>query len=115
MRPRRATASSTSSGAPSTTIATAGWTRAAASGSLAGDAGNDTLTGGTGADAFYIGAGHGADVVTDFNRAQGDAVDAGADYTASQQGANVLVQLSDGTSLTLLNTQLSSLDSGWII
>ncbi|WP_425102291.1 M10 family metallopeptidase [Tropicibacter sp. S64] len=36
--------------------------------------GNDTLTGGTGADSFVFGASFDADVVTDFNMAEGDVL-----------------------------------------
>ncbi|THD79844.1 MAG: hypothetical protein E7812_08155 [Phenylobacterium sp.] len=83
---------------------------------ISGDMGNDTLTGGQGADTFHTGAGMGHDVVTDFSAAQGDRVqvDAGVSWTVSQSGANTLVTLSDGTSMTLDNVTATNLPSGWI-
>jgi Ca2+-binding RTX toxin-like protein len=41
---------------------------------LVGGTGNDTLTGGTGADLFLFHSGSGADIITDYNAAQGDAI-----------------------------------------
>lgn len=41
---------------------------------LDGGAGNDTLTGGAGRDYFVLREGGGNDVVTDFNKAEGDHV-----------------------------------------
>ena len=42
---------------------------------LDGRAGNDVLTGGTGADTFVYADGGGVDVITDFNRTEGDLID----------------------------------------
>ena len=41
---------------------------------LSGDLGDDTVTGGAGADTFHIFGQAGLDLVTDFNRAEGDRV-----------------------------------------
>jgi Ca2+-binding RTX toxin-like protein len=84
---------------------------------LSGDLGNDTMTGGAGADVFRAFAGGGADVITDFNRAEGDLIrlDPGTTYNAVQSGADVIVSLSGGAQLTLQNVQLSSLTPGWIV
>lgn len=79
-----------------------------------GDLGNDTLSGGAGADQFQMhGGGH--DVIIDFNLAQGDRVvlDAGASYTLSQQGADTVIDWSEG-QVVLSNVQASSLTGDWI-
>lgn len=82
---------------------------------VSGDAGNDLLNGGIGADTFNFGAGFGTDLIVDFNRTQGDNVriEAGS-YSAAQIGADTVVIMSDGSTLTLANVSLSSLDFGWI-
>lgn len=82
---------------------------------LSGDAGNDALVGGTGADTFNFGLSFGADHITDFNRSQGDSVriESGS-YSTAQVGADTVVTMTDGSTLVLLNVNLSSLDSGWI-
>jgi Ca2+-binding RTX toxin-like protein len=82
-----------------------------------GDVGNDTMTGGGGADAFYTQHGFGSDVITDFNQAEGDKIHVlgGASWTTFQSGANTVVQLDDGTVLTLQNVQSSTLTPGWIV
>ncbi|MTJ94321.1 MAG: Ig-like domain-containing protein, partial [Desulfovibrio sp.] len=41
---------------------------------LVGGTGNDTLTGGTGADVFLFHSGSGADIITDYNSTDGDAI-----------------------------------------
>lgn len=85
---------------------------------LSGDRGNDTLSGGPGADVFYGFPGMGRDVVADFDAALGDRIvlAAGATYSASQQGADVVVQLSgEGGAFTLQNVTLASLGDGWIV
>ncbi|MFC3069748.1 family 16 glycosylhydrolase [Phenylobacterium soli] len=83
---------------------------------LTGDRGSDTLTGGAGADTFQLFSGSGADRVTDFNAAEGDhvALDVGVHYQASQVGADTMVTLDTGDSLTLAGVSLSSLPPGWI-
>jgi serralysin len=83
---------------------------------LSGDRGSDTVTGGAGADIFHSFAGAGVDRVTDFNFAEGDRVqlDAGTTYSVAQAGADVVVTMGAGDSMTLVGVQLSSLGSGWI-
>jgi Ca2+-binding RTX toxin-like protein len=84
---------------------------------VTGDLGDDTLTGGTGADTFRAFAGGGHDVITDFNLAEGDRVqlDPGTAYTATQSGADVLLDLGGGAQTILRNVQLAALTSGWIV
>ncbi|WP_293679158.1 calcium-binding protein [uncultured Phenylobacterium sp.] len=83
---------------------------------VSGDRGSDTLSGGTGADLFHTFAGAGLDRVTDFSRAEGDRVLVlGNQYTVSQSGADVLIDLGSGDQMVLVGVQQSSLTDGWII
>lgn len=86
---------------------------------LNGGAGDDILTGGSGADNFVFAAGFGKDTVTDFT-AQGPGHDvitfdhvfadfASAMRSATQVGSDTVFTIDDHTTLTLQNTQLSSL------
>lgn len=83
---------------------------------LSGDLGSDTVTGGTGADIFHSSGAAGLDLVTDFNRAEGDRVllDPGTSYVVSQVGGDVHIVMTGGGELVLAGVQLSSLASGWI-
>jgi hypothetical protein len=83
---------------------------------LSGDLGDNTMTGGPGADIFRaFGGGH--DVITDFNVAEGDRVevDHGSSYTLSQSGADTLITFAGGGDTRLLGVTLSDLPAGWII
>jgi serralysin len=84
---------------------------------MTGDLGDDTLTGGAGADTFRAFAGGGRDVITDFNRAEGDRIqlDPGTGYNAVQSGADVVIDLGGGAQTVLQNVQLASLTPGWIV
>lgn len=84
---------------------------------VSGDRGDDTLAGGAGADLFHTFAEAGLDRVVDFNIGQGDRVLLlpGATYTASQVGADVVVQTGPGAQLVLVGVTLSSLPAGWIL
>jgi Ca2+-binding RTX toxin-like protein len=84
---------------------------------LKGGTGNDTLTGGGDADEFEFEPGTGLDVVTDFSTASGDVIrlkDFGAafdDFTdvqaaASQVGADTVIDLGGGSSITLAGVNL---------
>ena len=53
---------------------------------LIGNGGNDTLAGGRGADIFAFGTGSGVDIITDFDREQGDRLDLRG-YDFSSYGA----------------------------
>jgi hypothetical protein len=85
---------------------------------LSGGGGNDTLTGGGGSDTFVINGSVGQDVITDFNTAL-DLIDLSAFYSnfssvqaaSSQQGANTVIQLGGGGTLTLDNVTMSSLQA----
>jgi len=85
---------------------------------VSGDRGNDTMTGGSGADTFHAFIEMSIDVVTDFNRAEGDLVrlDVGATYSTAQVGADVVMTVgSAGDQLILQNVALSSLTDGWLV
>ncbi|HKR89728.1 MAG TPA: calcium-binding protein [Phenylobacterium sp.] len=84
---------------------------------LFGDLGNDALTGGAGADTFHFAAGGGQDRVSDFNLAQGDRIqiDGGARYTVAQVGADTVVDLGNGDTITLVGVSKASLTAGWIV
>jgi len=81
---------------------------------LDGGEGNDLLSGGRGADVFV--ASGGVDRVLDFNAAEGDRVlvQAGVSYSATQNGADVAVEMGGGARLLLVGVQLSTLGEGWI-
>ncbi len=83
---------------------------------MSGDKGGDTLSGGAGADTFNFFSGAGVDRVADFNAAEGDKVriEGGASYDLRQVGADTLVDLGGGDTLTLLGVNSSSLPAGWI-
>lgn len=86
---------------------------------IIGGKGNDTLTGGSGPDKFIFKAGHGHDIVTDY--------DADSDYlilkggvfgstqevldAMSQDGADVVLQINGKTSVTLEDVTLSELEA----
>ncbi|MBR7620958.1 M10 family metallopeptidase C-terminal domain-containing protein [Phenylobacterium sp. 20VBR1] len=83
---------------------------------MSGDLGDDTLSGGSGADTFRTWGGTGIDRVTDFNRAQGDRVqlDIGTVATASQVGADTVIDMVGGGKMILVGVSMASLDGGWI-
>ena len=90
---------------------------------LAGGLGNDMLTGGEGDDLFVVRVGEGSDLITDFvaGAASGDRIHlAGtswtslADVTANsvQIGADVVINIGGGETLTLSGVNLASLTDG---
>jgi Ca2+-binding RTX toxin-like protein len=83
---------------------------------ISGDLGSDTVSGGGGADTFHGSAG-GFMTVTDFRVGDGDRVllDHGTQYTATQSGPDVHVDLAGGGEVILQQVQLASLGSGWLL
>jgi hypothetical protein len=87
--------------------------------SLIGGGGNDTVTGGLGADTFVVSTAPGSVTVTDFSYAQGDKIDLAAFTTlhsladvqalAVQSGANTVINLGGGSTLTLDNVSAAGL------
>ncbi|RVV97625.1 hypothetical protein EKE94_13930 [Mesobaculum littorinae] len=84
--------------------------------------GNDTITGGTGSDTFVFAAGHGNDVVTDFDARDGnEVIDLSAigaignigdlRGAASQIGDDVRIDTGGGNSILLENVLFSDLDA----
>jgi Ca2+-binding RTX toxin-like protein len=76
-----------------------------------GAAGNDTLSGGAGADSFLFAAGSGQDTITDFSVADGDKVRllagtaSGAVVTYSNNNADTLLSW-NGQQVTLTGVNL---------
>jgi serralysin len=81
---------------------------------MSGDRGNDTVSGGAGADTFHIFSGAGIDRIIDFNRAEGDRVFVLGAYTVSQVGSDVVIDLGSGTQMILVGVQQTSLTGDWI-
>jgi len=82
---------------------------------ITGDRGNDTLVAGAGADTFYVNQATGADRVFGFDPAHDHVqVAAGVTYSLAQIGADTLIDLGQGDSITLAGVQLSALPGGWI-
>jgi Ca2+-binding RTX toxin-like protein len=79
---------------------------------ISGDLGVNTIYGGQGMDTFHAGAGH--DVINGWHTGDRVQVDAGVSFSATQVNADVHVAFSNGGEMDLLNTQASSLQSGWI-
>jgi Ca2+-binding RTX toxin-like protein len=84
---------------------------------LWGDRGNDTLSGGAGADLFHSLAGAGIDRITDFSYAEGDRLklEGSPSRTVAQVGADVIVDMGGGDQVILVGVSLSGLGSGWIV
>lgn len=83
---------------------------------VSGDRGSDTITGGAGSDLFHSFGEAGMDLVTDFDRTQGDRVflDFGTTYTTSQVASDTVIDMSGGGQMILVGVQLSTLTPGWI-
>ena len=80
---------------------------------ISGDLGTNTIYGGQGADTFHAGAGH--DLITGWQSSDHIVVDSGVTWTSTQVNSDVHVNFSNGGEMDLLGTQLSSLQSGWIL
>jgi serralysin len=81
-----------------------------------GGAGNDTESGGAGADIFHTSQGAGIDRVLDFNQAEGDRVmlDPGTTFTVSQIGDDTVVFMGGNDEIILVGVQAAALKPGWI-
>ena len=89
------------------------------SNTLIGNAGDNVLTGGAGADTFIFLPTSGGDTIGDFSSDENDRIDVSA-YTGgtvhveyiSQVGSDAVIDLGDGNIITVANTQ--STDSGFL-
>ena len=83
---------------------------------LSGDRGSDVVYGGAGADIFHFFAEAGADVVKDFNAAEGDRIQLapGSVYEVAQVGADTVISLQGGAQMTLEDVTFSTLKAGWL-
>ncbi|SDE59324.1 hypothetical protein [Ruegeria marina] len=85
---------------------------------IAGTYLNEEISGGAGADTFVIATGGGADTITDFDPSE-DRLDFSpltaaeqAQITSYQQGADRVIALGDGTTVTLLGISTNTLPQG---
>jgi len=81
---------------------------------LSGDRGDDTLSGGLGADVFHSSAGGDRDVILDFSAAEGDRLqlDPNTRRVIRQVGADV-VELDQG-AVVLRAVSLAALPPSWV-
>lgn len=84
---------------------------------IAGGGGNDLLIGGRGADVFAFGHGDGRDVITDFDvRHDKLAIADGADATVRWGLLSTVVELDDGTRVTLLGVRPDQIEhADWMV
>ena len=88
---------------------------------LSGDNGNEQLYGGSGADTFYHAGnasvgGFNHDYVNDFRQNEGDVISVGnSSYNVYVTGSDTIVDFGNGSAVILVDVDMSSLSSGWII
>jgi len=80
---------------------------------ISGDLGNNTIFGGQGMDTFHATAGH--DSVTGWHAGDHVQVDSGVTFAVAQVNGDAHITFSTGGEMDLLNTQVSSLQAGWIV
>lgn len=78
---------------------------------LIGNKGNDDLWGGPDADSFVFGPGSGFDTIVDFEIGLDEIIIQGTGATVSQSGANVIVALDSGDSVTVENSLVSEVEA----
>ena len=82
---------------------------------LVSNAGNNSLTGGTGADTFAFLLGSHADTITDFTVADNDTIDATAyhavAHTVTQSGTSVIIDFGSGNTVTVLKTNVADVNA----
>ncbi|MFE0753495.1 endonuclease/exonuclease/phosphatase family protein [Inquilinus sp. NPDC058860] len=84
---------------------------------IAGAAGNDLLIGGRGADVFAFGHGGGRDTILDFD-VRHDSLDIadGVDVTIKRDLLGTIVQLDDGTRITLIGVRPDQIEhADWMV
>ncbi|WP_051248458.1 endonuclease/exonuclease/phosphatase family protein [Inquilinus limosus] len=84
---------------------------------IAGGAGNDLLIGGRGTDVFAFGHGDGRDVIADFDVRHDKLLIAdGADFTVRAGLLSTVVELDDGTRVTLLGVRPDQIEhADWMV
>ena len=82
---------------------------------LVSNTGNNSLTGGTGADTFVFLLGSHADTITDFTVGDNDTIDATAfhavAHTVTQSGTSVIIDFGSGNTVTVLKTTVADVNA----
>ena len=75
------------------------------------NSGNNSLTGGTGADTFVFLLNSHADIITDFKATENDTIDVSAyhavAHTVTQSGTSVIIDFGGGNTVTVLKTTVT--------
>ena len=77
--------------------------------------GNNSLSGGTGADTFVFLLGSHADIITDFKATENDTIDVSAyhalAHTVTQSGTSVIIDFGSGNTVTVLKTTIADVNA----